>query len=242
MHLLTTKNAKTDKSAAYGYLSAILQLQPAAKIAGLKTCPWAGDCAKTCLQHCGRNRLAGDTARRYRTEMLAMRPEVFLTLLRADIYAHIRKAEREGLTPTLRLNGLSDIDWAAKFPELFEEFNALQFIDYTKELERLFRPQPKNYHLTYSANEKTPPGGIARVYKETPYNVAMVFLPDKPLKTTIDGKSFGVFDGDQSDLRHLDPRKIGRAPAIVGLRYKEAYSPKTGKRADASQSRFVIFT
>ena len=93
----------------------------------------------------------------------------------------------------------------------------MQFYDYTKVLGRKVFGI-KNYHLTFSAAD----GNDADVIKafRQGMNIAMVFGIKKTLpmpdyySVSHRGNSFyaPVFNGDESDLRFLDPRGV-----IVGL-------------------------
>ncbi len=88
-----------------------------------------------------------------------------------------------------------------------------------------------NYHLTFSRSENNEDDCI-RVL-EAGHNVAMVFNKDFYKRNlqdggttfyTIKGKQYKVIDGDQSDLRFLDPKGV-----IVGLKAKgDASKDKSG--------------
>lgn len=80
---------------------------------------------------------------------------------------------------------------------------------------------PKNYHLTFSRSETN--GAIAESILKSGGNVAMVFR--KHLPNQFLGRS--VVNGDETDLRFLDPQGV-----IVGLVEK-------GK-AKKDESGFVI--
>lgn len=121
-----------------------------------------------------------------------------------------------------RPNVDSDGKWERICPALFD--CDWSFWDYTKLSERLGNV-PRNYHLTYSYNDGTLPKDWERVYK-TGSNVAVVFdtvwnpwggefgyLP--ATWTDPNGKVWRVVDGDQLDLRFLDPQDV-----CVGLRLK----------------------
>lgn len=231
-HLLTTKTAKMDKSKKFDHLSAVLHLEPRYRVNGFNTCPQAGKCFATCLAHSGRNRFdVNKAARLWKTKMLLENREDFMALLVKDIEAVVRRAGRLGVIPTIRLNGTSDIAWETvpitnrciTYSYIFGRFPDVQFIDYTKIPERMFAEQPDNYHLTYSVSEKTPPGLVQRIFKETRFNCAVVFANELPKHHAIDGKVYKVIDGDQSDLRHLDKRGC-----IVGLTYKLAFVKQDG--------------
>jgi len=194
-HLLTLSQTKMNKSDTYGYLSAVLHLEPAYKYKGNNTCRFAGKCKATCIAHTGRNRFDNARAARIRrTQLYYEAPVEFYTMLCADIFSLIRKAKRESLIPTVRLNGTSDIpfenDDVGSGKNIFQIFPDLQFIDYTKWVARMFVDMPPNYHLTYSINEKTPAGTVARIYRETRYNAAQVFVNNLPKSFTVDDVTY----------------------------------------------------
>lgn len=240
--LLTDNQAKMALSLEHGYYSVILQLQPAYKYKGNKTCPWAGECARYCLQHTGHNRFnRAELARIRRTKLFYDKPLEFMALLCADIESALRKADRLGLTLTVRLNGLSDLEWIEipcfNYRNIFERFKEVIFIDYTKSIERSFEScgssWPENYTVVYSYNETSVAedvqellsfGGRVAVVFDTPKGQAL------PLTLSIGRKEYHVCDGDISDLRHLDP-----AGSIIGLRYKRAYSKRTRKALKVTQ-------
>lgn len=230
MHLITLNQHKMIKSKPFQHLSAILNLAPAMKYKGNNTCEESGHCKAYCLQNTGHNRfLTAFMARERRTKLYYDDQRSFLALLRGDLVSLINKAKKENIKPTFRFNGLSDIAIEQDIPEIFQEFSDIQFIDYTKRYVRLFQEQPSNYHLCYSINERTPKGIIKDIYNKTRFHACMVFNKDLPLNVAIDDQYFRVIDGDISDLRYLDPFVVGGYPAIVGLRYKRAFSQKTGK-------------
>lgn len=218
--LITIANHKTRKGEKYGYLSAILHLAPAS-LSGFNACPKAtAGCKAACLNTSGRGRYERTQAARIRkTRLLFENPNAFKALLYGDIYALLRKANRLGLVPTLRLNGTSDIVWEKKLPEVFSDFPGLQFYDYTKLSHRL-KPSyklPANYHLTFSASENNWPE--CRAALERGFNVAMVISGEMPKWY----QGFKVISGDDSDLRFLDAN-----PCIIGL------SPKGRAKRDVS--------
>lgn len=220
MHLITLNQAKMLKSYKYGFLSGVLNLSPAFKYKGQNTCPNAGQCKAYCLQYAGRNGMSmAIEARERRTKLFYDDFKMFKALLISDLYALRKKALKENLIPTFRFNGLSDIEIEDIMPDVFELFSDIQFIDYTKLEKRLFKSNiPKNYHLTYSINEKTNDNLVKNIYENTRFNCAKVFnkLPVS-MSVLIDNKKLKISSGDDSDLRHLDKRGH-----IVGLTYKTA--------------------
>jgi hypothetical protein len=121
-------------------------------------------------------------------------------------------AEKKGLIPVFRLNGTSDLSWekyeVANGKNIFQMFPDVQFYDYTKVLGRK-TGDIKNYHLTFSNAD----GNINDVLaaKHAGLNIAVVFR--KELPETYLGRK--VINGDETDLRFLDPSNV-----IVGLKAK----------------------
>jgi hypothetical protein len=104
----------------------------------------------------------------------------------------------------------------------FERFPDVAFVDYTKIVSRFEQALPPNYHLTLSRSETNERECLEAL--ERGINVAVVFA-DKP--TTWHG--FECIDGDEHDLRQLDPRGG----------YVVALSPK-GRKAKRDRSGFVV--
>ena len=177
-------------------------------------------------------------ARIRKTKLFFDNRNEFMRLLVADITLAIKQSARLGLTPVFRLNGTSDLSWE-KYPvtikgnvnsntfigsvdivynNIFEAFPNVQFYDYTKVLGRKVSGIP-NYHLTFSAAD----GNDNDVYAAAKqgYNIATVFgikktvaMPEFHSIATNYGvdMEMPVFNGDESDLRFLDPKGV-----IVGL-------------------------
>lgn len=217
-NLLTFNNTKTLKGLKKGYMGAILHLSPSDR-SGFQVCPKAtAGCRAACLNTAGMGGIglttAGDNvvqrARRRKTYWYFVRRKEFMERLEAEIAQHVRKAVRKSLVPCIRLNGTSDIRWehvpCGDHEHVFAKFSDVQFYDYTKVPGRdLTIP---NYHLTFSLAESN--DEEARAELERGCNVAVVFskVPDTYLGTT-------VIDGDETDLRFLDPVGV-----VVGLKAK----------------------
>lgn len=220
VNLLTIENAKTSKGEKLGYLTGILYLAPADESGVINVCQFASPgCKADCLFTSGRGRFESVyKGRLNKTLWLAHDRASFLAKLRAEIPRLVRKAEREGLTPAIRLNGTSDLAWLGL--QLSREFPAVQFYDYTKLPKPQLRTRP-NYHLTFSRSEVN----SAAVSDALAHgvNVAVVFdrvslsgnLPAYWTDANT-GKTHKVIDGDKHDLRFLD----GYQSAIIGLRAK----------------------
>jgi hypothetical protein len=152
-------------------------------------------------------------ARIRKTKMFFEQRQDFMLALKKDIELGIKQSKKLGLIPVFRLNGTSDLAWEKydMIPgqNVFECFPDIQFYDYTKILGRKVKGIA-NYHLTFSAAD----GNDADVYRAIAegYNVATVFGMKKtePMPETYSGRT--VFNGDDSDLRFLDPKNV-----VVGL-------------------------
>lgn len=219
MSLLTVGNPKLIKGEKKGYQSFVLHLAPS-NLSGYNTCPKATTgCKQACLNTAGRGGIfkKGETsntiqkARIRKTKDFFENREQFLDNLRANIKLGIKQAEKKGLIPAFRLNGTSDLSWekyeVAEGKNIFQMFPDVQFYDYTKVLGRKVSHIP-NYHLTFSQAD----GNIEDVIKakEAGMNIATVFrsVPEIHLDRT-------VVNGDETDLRFLDPKNV-----IVGLKAK----------------------
>lgn len=206
-------NAKTVKGQSKGYLTAILYLAPA-DISGYEVCPKrTAGCSSACLYKAGRGAFSNvQQSRIAKTKFYFENRALFMSQLRAEITAFIRKAQRMGLIPVVRLNGTSDIPFERApvdgFSNIMSAFPNIQFYDYTKRANR--RNLPPNYHLTFSLAENN--DADAQVALENGMNVAVVFRT-KNLPTTFWGRT--VINGDDSDLRFLDGQ--GK---IIGLKAK----------------------
>jgi hypothetical protein len=227
--LLTPGNPKTEKGERFGYWTFILHLAPA-KLSGFNVCPMATTgCAAACLNTAGRGGIMGgfgiltaqdvangmrntiQNARIRRTRMFFERRDTFMMLLVNDIAKAISKAERAGFVPCFRLNGTSDIRWetikiddGGTQKNVFELFPDVTFYDYTKIANR--KNVPANYNLTFSLADGN--DASARKALANGMNVAAVFRnKDTVARVQVEGfMGAPVFNGDDSDLRFLDPR------------------------------------
>tara|TARA_R100000008_G_scaffold16553_1_gene8197 strand:+ start:2822 stop:3541 length:720 start_codon:yes stop_codon:yes gene_type:complete len=209
------------------YLSAIMHLSPI----NTRICPYQdiAKCKEACLNTAGRGGIfkKGETtnviqeARKRKTNLFLDDRDTFMQLLVKDIQAFIRKCDRLGKLPCIRLNGTSDIQWEYieidGHDNIFAMFPEVQFYDYTKIPTRKVS-HIKNYHLTWSyseANDK-----YAKLFDKVPYNKAVVFNGALPSMF----KELKVIDGDKTDMRFLDEPN-----SVVGLKAKgKARQDKSG--------------
>lgn len=208
-------DAKTKKGEKKGYLTGILYMAPAQVAGGRNMCPFStAGCRAVCLYTAGRGGFNSvQQARIRKTLEFQNNPTEFVKLLTEDISCLIKKAEKQDMIPAVRLNGTTDIEWE-KYG-IMEQFPDLQFYDYTKWPCGKRMSIPKNYHLTYSFSEKERAGLDAVGWKIRGFNTAVVFAGGLPSTFLVGETDWPVIDGDESDLRFLDPKGV-----IVGLKTK----------------------
>ena len=193
-----------------GYLTAILYLAPHI-LSGLNVCPNATPgCIKGCLNTAGRGTMSVVQRGRLRkTKEFRENRSAFVSQLRKEIHALIRKAKRENLIPLVRLNGTSDLPWEAII-DMTEFQGLVTFYDYTKSFPRMVsyldgrtdsgRPWPKNYLLTFSLAETNAVEATVVLRHGGP--VAAVFRSEDTIPDTWLG--YPVVSGDRHDARVED--------------------------------------
>jgi hypothetical protein len=247
MQLLTLDNPKVNKGGKRGEVTAVLHLLPEreyARVAALNgeevssrfnLCPWAGACAASCLNTAGRGGIpmssyAGRAfannvqhGRYKRTRLYDNDPAAFRAKLERDMATVAAWAASLDLTVSFRLNGTSDVHWETVFPGLAVPAAAVRY-DYTKDPRRGFAGTVDGVRYTYSLDKGFAREALARDVLRAGGNVAVVFnvKPGKPVPASWRG--FPVVDGDETDLRHMDP-----AGHVVALRAKgKARADRTG--------------
>lgn len=225
MKLLSTGNPKTIKGIEQGFNTYILHLAPA-NLSGYEVCAKrTKGCTLACLNLAGRGGMMkkGETtnaiqqARIRKTKLFFENRAIFMELLVKDIILAIKQSVRLGLIPVIRLNGTSDLAFekyevvrdGVTYDNIFAAFPDIQFYDYTAILGRKVKTI-SNYSLTFSAKD----GNDADVMKAISqgYNVATVFGLKKTEPMPAEYNGLPVFNGDDSDLRFLDPKGV-----VVGL-------------------------
>ncbi|MGO4302186.1 GP88 family protein [Cupriavidus sp. RAF12] len=210
-HILGTGNMKLLKGMTRGVLTAGLSLAPADSSGVMNVCPKASrECKAFCLFGAGRgaeNFHGAEgvnptwVARILRTIWWKEHPEDFKQTLVDDIAFYQRRAARKGFDLAVRLNVYSDIAWEVKFPEVFKRFPEVQFYDYTAIAKRFDKPLPENYDLTFSLKEDN--HRVAATTLKKGQNVsAVIRYSEFPLQFM----DAPTVDGDEHDLRYLDPR------------------------------------
>jgi hypothetical protein len=239
---------KAIKAQALGWLNAINYMAPASTAGVGNLCPHASPgCLALCLGwysgqaamlsndklETGSNATRNSRVRKARLFMQDR--QEFMRQMVRGIEACVHKANRLDLNLCVRPNGATDIAWEGvryNGMTIFETFPTVQFVDYTKNYKRMLRfcnhMLPKNYHLTFSRSE-TNEAECLNVLRAGGA-VAVVFEASLKRDLVDIGRWQGwpVFDGDKSDLRHLDP-----GGHVIAL------SPK-GRKAKADASGFVV--
>lgn len=215
--LSVSADSKTVKGEKLGYLTGILYMAPH-KLSGVNLCPMAemAQCSAACLFTAGRASFTPsiNAARLRKAHEFNTERKAFMALFVKDVQKLLRKAAKMGYTPVCRPNGTTDIRWENEpvevdgiaYRNIMEAFPEVQFMDYTKIPNR--KRIPSNYHLTWSYS-----GANQRYADMMPegFNASVVFSGKLP-KTFL-GRE--VINGDENDLRFLDPPNV-----IVGLKAK----------------------
>ncbi|MCF4098600.1 GP88 family protein [Maritalea mediterranea] len=211
-------------------------------------------CLKACLNTAGRGRMSNvQKARVAKTQRYHKDRAAFMSELVDNLERFERYCAKKGVKPVVRLNGTSDIQWEVGHPcvrthktqhddpmhyvvnyaHIFEAFPNIQFYDYTKIYKRVYRDLPDNYTLVLSYSEADSKYAMAveKAHSDTGCNVAVVFRDKKTIEkfegTALFGeptKEVPIVNGDETDLRHLDPKGV-----IVALYAKgDARKDKSG--------------
>ena len=224
---LLGSSTKIDASndAGEGYLSYIQYLSPANgynKATDSKRpslCPYATKgCTASCLGiSAGRMRFTSvQQAQVNRTRLFHEDRRAYFIVLVDEILRAKRKAERDGLKLSIRLNGTSDILWeymkfeiqGVAFYDIFQAFPDVVFYDYTK-VPFKYRKDAvalDNYSLTYSYTGEPVSVERANEYISAGCSVSVVYTgdPSLKLKALFPDCTYGI-NGDEHDMRFLDP-------------------------------------
>lgn len=229
-------NPKTKKGRARGYSTAIQHFAPA-NLSGYEVCRGRSfGCTAACLNTAGHGGIALDAsglndvqrARVARTLNFFQNRFFYFAVLVREVAQHVRRAAKNGMTPAVRPNGTSDLDFERMRMNdgrtLFETFPDVQFYDYTKIFSRALAnargEHPANYFICFSRSETNETE--CRAVLNAGGNVAVVLnicSCKRACKHVIpEGLTYlgrPVINGDYDDLRFLDPRGV-----IVGLKAK----------------------
>ena len=211
-----TDNPKLSKSDAADatYRTFGLTLAPA-DMSGYNVCASASDgCKYACLGQAGQAQVFWtiNVSRVAKTVAFMTQRGAFIARMKKELRNIVKRGRKQGWTPAVRLNVLSDVMWEKVCPELFTEFPTVQFYDYTKHAMRMRDFQfekswPKNYHLTFSRSEDNDIWCYAIL---THGGTVAVVFEDSNLPTTWQG--YPVVNGDETDMRFRD-----QPGTVIGL-------------------------
>lgn len=207
-------NAKTVKGQKYGYMTGILYMAPST-ISGNNTCPMAkvAGCEAACLYSAGRGAFNSvQQSRIDKAKWFHQDRASFMVQLVKDIQKLAYKADNSGMVPLVRLNGTSDIRWESipvirdgiTYPNVMAAFPGIQFYDYTKIANR--KGIPANYDLTFSYSGLSGYQKFVGQAKAAGMRIAVVFRKREDIPSSFLGME--CVDGDDSDIRHLDPQGV----------------------------------
>jgi hypothetical protein len=189
--ILGESSAKTIKGEKIGYLTGIVYLVPDEIL-----CPLAklAGCFEGCLKSAGRGAFNSvQKARESKTQFFYNNEAAFMLSL-------------------VRPNGTSDIAFENIIVHdgktIFQLFPDVQFYDYTKHPSRkLDGKTAGNYDLTYSFSAITPkPISIKGLTNPNNSRTAVVFQKQSDIPNNFRG--WPVIDGDNSDVRHIEPKSV----------------------------------
>jgi hypothetical protein len=255
MDLLSVDNdPKTTKGRKKEVLTAVQYQAPATESGIANLCPFASaGCAEGCLFTAGRG-VFDDVrqARVNRTILFMEHRHEYCTKLIFETARFERKAHRLGMMPAVRLNGTSDIKWestpmvpagitpdprlgAVGGTSIMSLFPNVQFYDYTAWPydKRPAESLPSNYDLTFSRKENNDAEVLHNLHNGR--RVAVVFNTKKgdsaPTSyTAVDGSIWPVVNGDDSDVRFMDPAGVVVALYAKGKARKDTSGFVVGVR------------
>ena len=218
-------NPKTVKGQKLGYITAVLYLAPHT-LSGRQFCPMAeiAGCVDACLNTAG-NPAYAETKRSGRLNKslyLIENESGFMQQLANEIWREYKKALSRDFKFMVRLNGTSDIRFenvavtvddklsrkinkpVGIYKNIMMLFPEIQFYDYTKIANR--KDIPENYDLTFSYSGIIKYQPFVDQAIKSGLRVAVVFRDKNKIPTTF--KGLPVVNGDDSDLRPLDPHGV----------------------------------
>ena len=232
-------DAKTVKGQKKNWATAIQYFSPAGAGGVPDYCPHASPgCRDACLFHSGQMGIQAGKWQIERTMRFAKSPKKYVDGLKKSVAGASAWAKKQGMNLAVRLNGTSDIPWertpGSDGNSVIHHHSTTQFYDYTKNPSRMQDnidgKHPKNYHLTFSRDERPESHTHSMNFLRQGGNVAAVFDVSKTggkLPDTYMGHR--VINGDETDLRFLDHEKKEPGHEHKGVWVGLTYKPHTGK-------------
>lgn len=240
---LLSQSVKVLKGEKFGYLTGVCYMSNATTMGGINTCSHAkkAGCIEPCLAMSGH--MAGRDAiqaRLDRLKLLTRDPSLFFELLTRELERLQTRANRSGHKLAGRLNGTTDLDWSRITFDghtIFEHFPRIQWYDYTKNPDIAKNYSLKGISVTFSYYKKAKTVDIQALLNSG-VNIAIAYRDSVPTCQEIGGTAYRVINGDEHDLRFLDPQGV-----VVGLKYKNQtmHSKAREVNSRAHNSGFILF-
>lgn len=189
-----------------------LSLSPADS-SGLNVCEFSSaECRKHCVGYAGYGMLRSVQNKRIiKTLAFNYNPLKFTTQLCEELRRLEEMLKRNPSRKiAIRLNTFSDIDWQNYI--IFNEWPHLQFYDYTKDMLKL---PLSNYDLTYSIDPTKDKNDVSLLLALLKLGRKIAIVFDNKIELPEKFHGYPIINGDESDLRFLDP-----SPSIIALRAK----------------------
>ncbi len=237
LNLISNNNHKIMKSILNDTKDRLyysLMLAPAST-SGFNICPSSGECEKFCVSFTGHGGIPSVTQARVRKTLLFIHErDKFFDLLEKDLCKISEHAHKQKKQLVVRLNTFSDLAFERIAKNLFEYWNNILFLDYTKRQERVRRYSagdwPKNYFLAYSHNEKS--GNFS--LKALSAGIPVSFVVRRPKHIPLSIAGYSVTDADFSDSWIIDSQSDWeKQTGTIGIL-------KAKGKLISSQSAFVL--
>ena len=208
--LLNIDNPKTVKGEKYGIRTAVLYLSPAKK-SGVNLCPMShvAKCEGPCLDEAGRGAMSSVQMSRLRKTLFMLQYwDDFKAMLLSEVLTHAKYCAKHDLRCAVRLNGTTDIRWENKLWDAMVSLHrehGVQWYDYTKIANRMV-PDLSIYDLTFSYSGVEEYQRFADTAIAMGMRMAVVFRYRTQIPKTFMGMD--VVDGDDSDLRFIEPQGV----------------------------------
>jgi hypothetical protein len=195
-------------------------------LSGFNLCPMAAiaGCVKACLNTAGNPayKQTKEKGRLNKAYYFFNDQNNFMRQMAREIYRINKRTIAEGFKLLVRPNGTTDIRWelipvdldekTAKiigkkpgvYSNIFEVFRDIQFYDYTKIANR--HSISANYDLTFSYSSLPGFAKYVEIAKSNGMRIAVVFRDKKTIPESFIGMA--CVNGDDSDIRHLDPHGV----------------------------------
>lgn len=219
-------NAKLIKARKKGmqYLTFGLSMAPA-KVSGYQVCSSSSPgCRKACIFTSGNGGYPNvSKCRIARTIAWFEHRENFKDHIMWEMELARKLSVRQNKQLCVRMNVFSDVMYEREFKDFFDRNQDAQIYDYTKHYLRMVRfckgDLPPNLYLTFSRSENNWDKCLDILNRgrniSVPFTINKVMRPEinVPLPELYEG--FPVFNGEDDDLRFLDPQQH-----IIGIKTK----------------------